>query len=254
MSIRLNSADEASLNADLNRLAIETGKTMREVLPPQMRLLAADLAHVTYPKGRSPGDNADAIKKIAARIASIYPPVGAVVNEIKKKDEQVGIRFAVLISKRDYLAAQKILDTYTPELGIKVGAFDGGSLHRAQREKKKIKDRLLAPGYSRVQAYIKKSVRLSGFAKGGFATAARELGGVRGIPGWATRQKSPGSGRIMGDGKSLTVSLQNDVRYISEILKPGDSAAAMNARTAAVGKLLKRIQTNKTRKASRHLR
>jgi hypothetical protein len=254
MNVRLNSADEASLNADLNRLAIETGKTMREVLPPQMRLLAADLAHVTRPKGRSAGDNAGAMKKIAARIAAVYPPVGVVVNRLKKKDEQVGVRFAVLISKRDYLAAKKILDTHAPELNMRVGAFDGGALHRAQRESKKVKNRLLAPGYSRVEAYIKKSVRLSGFAKGGFATAARELGGVRGIPGWATRQKSPGSGRITGDGKALTVSIQNDVRYIADILKAADSSAAVNARGAAVGKLLERVQANKIRRASRHLR
>jgi hypothetical protein len=135
---------------------------------------------------------------------------------------------------------------------ISIGTFDGGKLHKEQSEQKNVSRRLLVTSYSRVEAYANKTVRKSGFAKGGFATAARQLGGVRGIPGWATRQKAPGTGTVTGDGRTLTVTMTNLVNYLGAgALKKGDESIAVSNRQKNVTTLLDRIQTNKIKKLMR---
>ena len=253
MNINLR-ADERSmreLNLALNRLAESTGKTLKEVLPSQMRLLATDLAFVTYPKGKGTKDNADHQKKIKGRIAEVYPHIGTIVNQLKEIEPKVVGRFTKYMASRQYGQAKLILDKYMPNMNITIGAFDGGALHKEQMNKRRVARRHLTTGYNRVEAYANKIVKRSGFAKGGFATASRQLGGVRGIPGFATRQNAPGSGSITGDGKTLTVTIVNGVNHLKYALKPRDESFAVSNRQKNVTILLDRIQTNKIKKLMR---
>lgn len=247
IDLNINYSDLQKLNRNLNRLAEETGQTLKDVLPSQMRLLATDLAYNTYPKGKGSKDNEQHQKKIAARIREVYPSPGRIVNELKKRNPGIGIKFAALLAKRDFRKAKLITDKYFQNLEI--GSFDGGKLHKEQSFQKNVSRQLLVTGYQRVESYIKKTARKSGFAKGGFATASRQLGGVRGIPGWATRQNAPGRGMVTGDGKKLTVTLINDVDYIEIPLKSHDEQAAVKYREVTIERLLKRIQTNKIKQA-----
>lgn len=251
LKMRLNGNDEARLNRELNRLAEQTGQTLKEVLPSQMRLLATDLAFVTIPRGKGTSDNKQNMERVMSRIRTIYPSVGKIVNELKERNPGVAGRFAGLIDKRQYAKAQNLASQYISNLTV--GTFDGGALHKAQSESKEIRQRRCVPGYSRVESYAKKTARKVGYAKGGFATGAKQLGGVRGIPGFATRQKSPGTGRITGDGRTLSVTLTNNVRHIEKALLPGAELAAVNSRTRAVSKLLEKIQTNKIRRSVRRV-
>jgi len=254
VNIHLNNQDEARLNLALNRLAEGTGKTLREVLPAQMRLFATDLAYVTRPKGKGSNDNADHKKSIADRIRSVYPSVGWVVNQLKTVNEPLAGRFASMMSTRGTSAkAQQILDTNLPRLRIKIGPWDGGELHRAEQFKKRVTHRLLVPTQSKVESYIKATQQKSGFAKGGFATAARQLGGVRGIPGFATRQKAPGTGTVTGDGKTLTVTMTNEVRHLQEALSKADISVASNVRESKATKLLRDIQERRIKEAMKSL-
>lgn len=253
MDIKLEAhpADLARLNQNLNRLAEGTGKTLKEVLPSQMRLLATDLAAVTSPKGKGTQDNQKAMENVKIRISEIYPPIGKIVNLLKKRSEGIAGSFAGYMTRRQTTKAQKILDQYLPELNIRIGPFDGGFLHNAQREQKKITKRLLVAGYSRVTAYANKAARRVGFAKGGFATASKQLGGVRGIPGFATRQKSPGGGTVTGDGKTLSVTMTNGVDYLRNALNSGDESRAVSHRAKQVSALLQRIQDRKIKQIIR---
>lgn len=248
IEIRADSRDLARLNVDMNRLAESTGKTLKEVLPSQMRLLAVDLAKVTLPRSKASKKSMDNVK---GRIAAIYLNPGSVVNKLKTKNEGAAGSFADHISKRNYNKAQSIVTRYLPGLNIRVGAFDGGALHRKQRSDKKITQRLCVPGYSRVKAYANKTALKVGFAKGGFAAAARQLGGVRGIPGFATRQKSPGRGIVAGDGTKLSVTMINDVSHIRHALPKGSESAAIAHRSKQVGSVLQRIQDRKIKQIMR---
>jgi hypothetical protein len=251
IEIRPHPASMASLNSQISRLAESTGQTLKEVLPSQMRLLAADLAAVTLPKGKGGSDNRQGISRTESRIAEVYPPPGSVVKRMQSVNPGAAGKFAAMLSDRQWAKAQKLLNQFLPELNMTIGAFDSGALHKSQRYTKRITKRLLVPGYSRVQAYAKKKSRLVGFAKGGFAAAARQLGGVRGIPGWVGRQKSPGAGTITGDGKTLAVTMTSGVAYLREAMKPHDEAAALSFREKQVSAVLKRIQDRRVREIMR---
>lgn len=254
ISIELHSRDTNKLNSVINQLAVETGQTLREVLPSEMRLLASDLAFNTYPRGKGSGDNKAHKEKIKSRIRDVYPNVGYVVNLLKKENEGAAGNFAGLIERRQFSKAQSILNGFLPQMNIRIGGFDGGSLHKSQNGQKRITSRLMSPGYTRVNSYINRTANKSGYAKGGFATAARQLGGVRGIPGWATRQKAPGTGTITGDGESLTVTLTNNVNHLHYALKPHNEATAVNFRSKQVGARLRLIQTRKINKAMKNFK
>jgi hypothetical protein len=252
VEIHIHKGDLQMLNREMNRLAEQTGKTLKEVLIPQARLFCADLAFWTRPMGKGSGDNKENMEKVHIRIQQVYPPVGRIVNLLKSKNEGVAGKFAGLITARQYAKAKAITDRYLPDLNLAIGAFDGGQLHRAQSEQKKVTRRLLVPGYTRVTAYANQTARKVGFAKGGFATAARQLGGVRGIPGFATRQKAPGKGTVTGDGKTLTVTIENHVKYLQKAFVQGGEDYAESYREKQVTSLLKRIQDRKVKAAMRH--
>ena len=101
---------------------------------------------------------------------------------------------------------------------------------------------------------MREKKKLVGYAKGGFATAARQLGGVRGIPGFATRQNAPGTGTVTGDGKTLTVTMINGVKYIEEALDAHGEARAITHRQRAATLVLKRMADRKFKSASRSLK
>ena len=249
ITVTPNAADLRRLNDALNLMARETKKTLRDVLPAQMRLLATDLATVTRPKGKSQSDRESSESKITMKVREVYPHPGYIVNILNKIDDGLGKRFAGLLKRRKYAEAKRITDKHLPGMRLDVGVFDFGQLHKSMRWKKRVTHRLVVSDYSKVQAYIRQVKKNVGFAKGGFATAAKQLGGVRGIPQFATRHKAPGSGRIIESGDKLSVEMTNNVRHIRQALKPADESMALSHRTTMVGAVLKRIQDRKIEKA-----
>lgn len=251
ITVKADIEDFARLNEGLNKLAEQSNKTMKEVLPAQMRLLATDLAYVTTPKGKGKSDNLRNMKKVAQRIMDVYPTKAFVVYMVAQENKGAAGRLSTLLRTNKKAKAQAIIDKYISRLKITIGTFDGGKLHKSQSESKHVRRRLLVLRPGGVTSYIKRTQKKVGFAKGGFATGSRQLGGVRGIPGFATRQKSPGRGFITGSKNDLKVTLINDVDYIEIVLKPGDEAAAVRTRASKVTKVLERIQDRKIRKLMR---
>jgi len=242
--LTINFTDQGELDRAIQRLADSSNLTVREVVPAQMRLLAADLSKNTRPVN---DDTAKAQKKIRGRIQAVYPSMGVVVSLLKKVNDGVAMRFEKLVKARRESDAATLLNQYLGT-GVRysVGAFDGGALHVAQAFSKHVTKALVCPASGavnvRVEAYIKKVEKRVGFAKGGFAAAARDLGGVRGIPGYVTRQPSPGSGSIQEREDGITVSIQNDVTYIGAALDHAGEQRAIDFRAKQTGLVLQRMQ------------
>jgi hypothetical protein len=131
-----------------------------------------------------------------------------------------------------------------------VGPFDGGQMHNDNRRGKKPESRMVVVDYPKVMSFAKSAGRKSGFAKSGFAAAARQVGGVRGIPGWVTRQKGPGSGMISNSGNSVTAAIQNNVDYIRYALLPDGEQRAIANRKKSVTSVIKRMMDRKMKQAS----
>lgn len=251
--VTLRFSDIAELDASIQRLADASGITAREVLPAQMRLFAADLAFNTRPIGKTSAAQKEGQKKVEARIRWVYPSVAIMADLLERKEERLKKAFIARVKKKEFAGAARILNDVF-EGSYTIGNFDGGELHQKQQFSRRVANRLVVINYPKVEAYIREKKKLVGFAKGGFAAAARQLGGVRGIPGFATRQNAPGTGSVTGDGKTLTVTMTNGVRYIEDALDAHGEARAIAYRERAVSALIKRMMDRRMKQASRSLK
>lgn len=254
MSVTLSSASQIELNTAVQRLADVAGDTIKEVLPAQARLFCADLAYNTKPIGKDSAGQKKGHDEVAKRVRSIYLPMGAAVEILKRGDDKVAKGFQRLVRQKNFGGASAYFARHSGQSGVTVGAFDGGELHRSQAFSKRVSNRLIVTDYPKVNQYIITVKKRVGFAKGGFASAARQLGGTRGIPGYASRQPAPGSASVSGDGKMLTVSIANNVKYIRQALDDGGEDRAIKFRAKAVTAVIKRMMDRKTKSASRSLR
>jgi len=256
--VTLRFSDISELDSSIQKLADAAGSTVREVLPAQMRLFAADLAFNTRPVGKTSSSGKELQVKILMRLSMTYGSVGGAYDWLKndaKAGPGVAAKFSRLVKSGKYSEAASVLNTHgKTDRRYSVGMFDGGELHRKQRFVRKPREMLICVDFKNAVKYGTKEIKLVGFAKGGFAAGARQLGGVRGIPGFATRQKSPGTGSVTGDGKTLAVTLTNDVRYIENALDAHGEARAIEHRQKAVTSVIKRMMDRKMRAASRSLK
>lgn len=254
MAANIEFKDSAELNAALERLALASKKTLREVIPPQVRLFATDLAANTRPFGKDVGSQKDGQEKIGARIGEIYKSLGSAIATVEKAgDAKATARFKRYVREKKWAEAETMFSSFDrTRVRFAFGEWDNGALHREQKDAKKVYKGLVVVGdFRAVERYAKETKRLVGFAKGGFATAARELGGVRGIPGYATRQNSPGRGIIQEDGSGLTVTLENNVRYIEHAYDAHSEARAIDFRIKSINSVIKRIGDRNLQNAMR---
>jgi len=244
LKVVIDKASARKLNISLTELAKVSKKTLGDVIVPQARLFCVDLAHNTKPVGGAKGKS-KMMNNVKGTIGLIYPSVGSVFNMIKAKNEGAAGAFAATMNnRRAYVRAQKIVNKYIPEKRITIGQFDDGKLHREQAGKK-ITRRLLSTSPTKVETYKRKAAKMVGFAKSGFATAARMIGGTRGIPGYVSRLNGPGSAKVAGVGNRLTVTIINSVKYINKALSQDGVRKAANYRDGQIFKNIKReMRTN----------
>src|SRR5215471_8844780 len=92
---------------------------------------------------------------------------------------------------------------------------------------------------SALKSYVKSETDKVGAGKGGWATCARILGGVRGIPRWITKHNSPGQVIENYGAQRTTITIINQVPYASAIITPAQKSEAI---TIAVERLVKSIR------------
>src|SRR5437016_12840495 len=84
---------------------------------------------------------------------------------------------------------------------------------------------------SKLHSYVLMEANKVGFGKGGWATCARVLGGIRGIPRWVTKHNSPGTVIENYGADRTTITLVNQVPYASAILTSSGKAEAIQIAT-----------------------
>ena len=247
--MRLDPKSMQELNQAISSLAAASRTTVEEVLPAQMRLLATDLARNTNPMLKK-GETPDAAKeKVKARIYEIYVHRGTAIKLLRQKGDRTANAFLNAVNSGNYSQAAAILNRGAIGRGnFSVGRFDGGALHKQQKFTKSVRRKMVVIDYESVETYVKAKQKLVGFAKGGFATAARELGGVRGIPGFATRQNAPGRGHVSKAGDGLSVTLENQVPYLREALNKTGEENALISRKRNVDSVVKAMMSRKMKK------
>ena len=252
VTVELDPEAQRIMGRALSELAAAADQTAEEVIKQQARLFCTDLAYITRPIGKAEvaKDHADKIRK---KIGYIYITVPGAIAILKRAaGRKVAMEFRRLVAFRFFDEAAKLMEASVPtDCRWGVGPFDGGRLHVLQRFKRRVGKRLICTEKSRLTQYIQKEVRQSGFAKGGFAAAANDLGGSRGIPGFATRHFSaPGKGVVQKVGDSISVIIENSVDHIELAFDYRQEIAATQARMGKIEKLIKRILDNKAKKIS----
>ena len=225
----------------------EKGFNMKNSLPGIMRqagrLCAVSLAFQAQPFGDS--DKSEALGKVATNrdIYRVYATPGKAYDDIQNQKAQGGFWKAVKASAWD--RAAKILKREGNALKFTViDNFDGGASHRQLRNNRgrippSQKPAMIVKNPSALKTYVATETRKVGQGKGGWATCARILGGVRGLPRWITKHNSPGQVLEQYGTDQTTITIINQVPYASAIITPSQKAEAVNI---AADRLFKSIQ------------
>lgn len=237
MTIDLTSASANELNKAIQRMADASGETVKDTLTKHARLLCVDFAANTRPLEKGKGGKQKGEDNIKKKILSIYVSKAVAWELLETHKKGYGGTFYAMIKKGDLAQAAQFLKKYSRK-SFEVGNFDGGALHRQLAFKGRTTKRMVVLDFPEVNRYVALIQKRVGYAKGGFASAARQLGGTRGIPGFATRHPAPGQGRVEGDGKSLTVTVENRVKYARLALTPEKEAAALDFRRRQIDTVL----------------
>ena len=257
MKMELSPASQNELNRAIKALADISGKTIQREIPKQARLFCVDLAHNTKPEGKGNKGNIKMIEgRIESKIKSVYLALSSARAIMKKADKKQYAAFNRLVRGFQYTQATKLFNEHSGH-GVSIsrfGTFDGGQLHKSQRFGKSVKLGMIVTDYASVRKYILEIKKLIRFGKGGFATAAKQLGGTRGIPNHRSKQKAPGSGQVRGDGKEITVIITNNVRYIRQALEVSSEQKAIAFRKRQVETVMKSIMDRKMKQVSPSLK
>ncbi len=225
----------------------EKGLNLKTSLPAVLhqaaRLCAVSAAFQAQPFGID--DKAQALGVVATTrdIYRVYATPGKAYDDIQDPGAQAGFWKAVKTSAWD--RAAKILNREGSRLkGTTIDNFDGGAAHRQLRNGQgripaSQKPIMVVKDAQKLKSYVVSEIKKVGFGKGGWAACARALGGTRGIPGWISRQGSPGQVIENYGASVMSITLINQVPYASEILSPAQKSEAVRI---AMDKLRASIQ------------
>jgi len=208
---------------DLERYRKAAQKEWGFVLRQSLRRTAVNLVYQTQPFGNGPDSRERGRRKIAKDMGKVYATIGSIYEEIMKVDKTKADAFYAMAFQGKWKRAEKILRA-TPiyNRNTKLASFDGGTAHNSRFKMGRLRGGKIASIILKNEksafTYLKKKQALVGFGKSGWVEIARKLGGTRGIPGWVSRLKGPGSVKDRTLDANPVVFGTNEVSYISDIL------------------------------------
>jgi len=253
--VKLSGESYRELNRAIRRLMDVSGDTTVEVLKSQGRLMCVDLAGITRPTGTKASIGTEQKARIKTKVEEVYWNMGEAVNALKQAGgDKAAAAFQRLVRQGKMSQAAAIMSRLISGTQWEVGTFDNGTLHKQQAFKRRVSRRMVVTDKGALTRYRSEKQKMAGFAKSGFATAAKQLGGSRGIPGYATKHNGPGTGKVSKSGNSITLTITNSVRHIHEAFDSSRESAAVNMRVGKITQLIKRIATNRMKKSSKSIK
>jgi len=254
ISAKLKPGDEARFARALQKLVALSGEPVEDILRQQGRLFAVDAARFTNRVGNKPATGKKHKEDVKATIDMIYiNPLNMAKTISKRAGVKDGNRFRNYIRRRDAGKAQAMIDRLGITRGrgnyrIEVGMFDRGNRHTRW-----LKGRrgtvLVVMNYRDVAAYKRKKVANVGALKAGWAAAAQDLGGTRGIPMYAKKgHKTRGSGTVKGKRGKAVLKVTNRSNYV---IQNTTAAKLWRLRTRNIEKVVERMMNRKTKRITR---
>ncbi len=201
------------------------------VLHQAARLCAVSAAFQAQPFGID--DKAQALGVVATTrdIYRVYLTPGAAFKLISDTNLAKAYWQAVKANAIDRV--KKLLSKSGGILTAPFQEFDGGAAHRQLRNNQgripaSQKPVMIVKDPQKLKSYVVSEIKKVGFGKGGWAACARALGGTRGIPGWISRQNSPGTVIENYGATVMSITMTNQVPYASAILSPAQKQEAIS--------------------------
>ena len=239
--------DRVSWNTALRKFWAYSNKSVEEITRAQARLLAVELARQTQPFGDDTSAQQRGQRRVEGDISKVFISQDKLnawgLANYRRAGGRLFDWFTRALEKGNLVDAKTALDRMLGKTLPVVAEVDP-QFHQSQRNSRgrigrKPKREVVAKSES-VARYIESKKKLVGYGKSGWAQAARDLGGTRGIPGWVSKNRGPGYGQDNTRGPDKNVVLANDVPYASDIITDAQLNAAF------------RIQGEKMEKAVDH--
>jgi hypothetical protein len=238
--------DTKAFNMAVDRYVRELGASKQKVLRNQAKLLVQQAIQITPPFASKTGENgrvtpnlkAPSTEAKAAGEAAIRGDMERAVDSITESSF-IGLKPALkerldaLLNASAFKEVEEILSRFRNYKGFRFVAFNP-QLHRGvQNRRGRIPrdQKRRTFDATRRDSYLKARLAMVGYAKGGWAVAARALGVAgRFLPGWITRHNSPGGFFEVSTG-SGSVTITNSANASPELPEKIEQAMAMRARS-----------------------
>jgi hypothetical protein len=235
----------ASVMASIHRFADITGASLSEEIIRTARLVAVSVAHSTQPFGKDKATKETAERRVARDIRRVFATPFSVYAQLDRKADSLAAgQFWSAWKSRDEARMKEIMDRES--LGLTIVRTPQKSIHQQRRNNRgQVSSGVplhMITDTRALDRYIAERQRKVGFAKSGWAAAADECGGHRGIPQWASSRhkgRAPGGAIITRDAVRPEVIIYNNVSYIDQVSNFSMIAQAVDI---AYEKLQKRIQ------------
>jgi hypothetical protein len=245
--------DDRAWIAQVRRYVLLTGKSFKEVLKKESRLVAVRLAYQTQPFGNDNSAKETGKSAVASDIRRVYkstadafeaiansPPVASGYKT--RNPQQASRAFWFYAKRKQWSKANKILANVRARgyQSTPMGAMDNGAKHRGARYGKRMRvsknqfPLLVVDSPNKLKTYINKIEKRVGTAKAGWAGCAKLMGGTRGIKAWvvSNSNSSKPTARAMFNGSMSGFSGQyqvsNLVPWVDVCLTPSQRDEAVN--------------------------
>lgn len=201
--------DDRAWIAQVRRYVFLTGKSFKEVLKKESRLVAVRLAYQTQPFGADSSAQNKGKGAVSSDIRRVYRSTADAFEAIansrasqgvykSRSPEQASRAFWFYAKRKQWSRANKILNNVKARgyIGIDIGPMDSGDKHRSARygKRKRVSRNqfplLIVDNPNKLKSYITKIEGRVGTAKAGWAGCARLLGGTRGIKAWVVKNST----------------------------------------------------------------
>lgn len=236
----------------LRQLAAATGKSFRQVVDQNARLIAVNLAFQTQPFGNSIASRKQGEAAVMRDIGKVYRPANKVFDELKGQSEQQAKGFYKAIKNGEYALAQDILRrSGIRDRNAEVGEFDA-QWHRKSKNRRgrvsRNRTALITPDNRDAKAYTKEVQRRVGYAKSGWIAAGEQIGKLSRVPKWMRKGASNGSASKRGGEANPSVVLNNLVAYVSDVLPPAQIAEALRIQREKMEAHIRHVVANAGKK------
>ena len=223
--------ESRQFEAALRQLAATTGKSFRQVVDQNARLIAVNLAFQTQPFGNSIASRKQGEAAIMRDIGKVYRPANKVFDELKGQSEDQAKGFYKAIKTGKFALAEDILRrSGIRDRNAEVGEFDAQWHQKSKNRRGRVarnRTALITPDGKAIKDYAKEVQKRVGYAKAGWIAAGEQIGKLSRVPKWLRKNASNGTGTRKGGESNPSVSLNNVTQYISDVLTPAQISEAL---------------------------